>query len=33
VNIIPETQNTQDTIHKPHEAQEGKQMCGYFDPS
>jgi hypothetical protein len=29
VDIIPKTRTTQDTIHKPHEAQEeGRSMCG-----
>jgi hypothetical protein len=27
------TQNTQDTIHRPHESQEGRPKCGYFSPS
>jgi hypothetical protein len=32
--IIPESQNTQDTIHRPHEAQgEGIPKCGYIDSS
>ena len=32
--ISPEAQNTQDTIHKPHETQEeGRPKCGHFDPS
>jgi hypothetical protein len=32
--ISPEAQNTQDTIHRPHEAQEeGRPRCGYFGPS
>ena len=30
----PEVQNTQDTIHRTHEAQEeGRPKCGYFGPS
>jgi hypothetical protein len=34
VNIRPEAQNTEDTTHRPHEAQEkGRPTCGYFDPS
>jgi hypothetical protein len=34
VDIIPEAQNTQETICKTHETQEeGKPKCGYFDPS
>ena len=34
MDISPKVQNTQDTIHKPHEAQEkGRQKCGYIDPS
>ena len=33
-NIRPETQNTQETIHRPHEAQEeGRSKCGYLGPS
>jgi hypothetical protein len=33
-DINPETQSTQDTICKTHETQEeGRQKCGYFDPS
>jgi hypothetical protein len=33
-DISPEAQNTRDTIHKPHEAQEERrQKCGYFNPS
>ena len=32
--LSPEAQNTQNTIHRPHEAQEeGRQKCGYFGPS
>jgi hypothetical protein len=31
VDISPEAQNTQDTIHKPHETQEeGRPQCEYF---
>jgi hypothetical protein len=31
VDISPEAQNTQDTIHKTHETQEeGRPTCGYF---
>jgi hypothetical protein len=34
VDISPEAQNTQDTIHRPNEAQEdGRPKCGYFNPS
>jgi hypothetical protein len=34
VDIILEAQNTHDTVHRPHEAQEeGKPKCGYFNPS
>jgi hypothetical protein len=34
VDINPEAQNTQDTIHKPHETKEERRpKCGYFDPS
>jgi hypothetical protein len=34
VDISPKSQNTQDTIHKPHAAQEkGSSMCGCFNPS
>ena len=34
MNIRPEAQNTQDTIHRPYEAQEeGRPKCGHFDPS
>jgi hypothetical protein len=33
LNILSH-QNTQDTIHRPHEAQEeGRTKCGYFGPS
>ena len=32
--ISPEAQNTQDTIHRPHEAQEeGRPKCDYFGTS
>ena len=32
--IIPESQNTQDIIHRPNEVQkEGRPKCGYFSPS
>jgi hypothetical protein len=31
--IFPESQNTQDTIRKTREAQEGRPKCGYFDHS
>ena len=32
--ISPTAQNTQDTIHRPHEAQEGERpKCGHFCPS
>jgi hypothetical protein len=27
LDISPEAQNTQDTIHKPHETQEGRPKC------
>jgi hypothetical protein len=31
VYISPEVQNNQDTIHRPHDAQEeGRPWCGYF---
>jgi hypothetical protein len=31
MDISPEAQNTQDTIPRPHEAQEeGRPNCGYF---
>ena len=31
-DISPKAQNTQDTTHRPYEAQEeGIQMCGYID--
>jgi hypothetical protein len=34
VVISPEVQNTQDTIHRPHEFQEERRpQCGYFGPS
>ena len=34
VGISPQTQNIQDKIHTPHEAQEeGRPKGGYFDPS
>jgi hypothetical protein len=34
VDISPEVQNTQDTIHRPQEAQEEeKPQCGYFGSS
>jgi hypothetical protein len=34
VDISPEAQNTQDTIHRPHEAQEeGRPKYRYFGPS
>jgi hypothetical protein len=33
VDISPEAQNVQDTIHKLHETQEGRPKAGYFDPS
>jgi len=34
VDISPKAQNTQDMIHRPHEAQEeGKPKCGCFNPS
>jgi hypothetical protein len=29
----PEARNTQGTIHKPHETQEGRTKCGCFAPS
>jgi hypothetical protein len=33
VDFSSEAQNTQDTIHRPHEAQEkGRPKCGYFSP-
>jgi hypothetical protein len=33
VDISPETQNTQDIIYRPHEAQEeGRPKYGYFGP-
>jgi hypothetical protein len=33
VDIIPEVWNIQNTIHRPHEAQEeGQPQCGYFSP-
>ena len=33
-DINPKSQNTQDTIHRPHEAQEDRRpKCGYLDPS
>jgi hypothetical protein len=33
IGCSPETQSTQDTIHKPHETQEqGRLKCGYVDP-
>jgi len=32
--VAPKAQNTQDTIHRPHEAQEeGRPNCGCFSPS
>jgi len=31
--IAPKAWNTQDTIHRPHEAQEGRPKCGCFRPS
>jgi hypothetical protein len=34
LDIIPKALNTQDTIHRPYEAQEeGRPKCGYFSPS
>jgi hypothetical protein len=34
MDIIPEVQNTQDSIYRPHEAQEeGRPQRGYFGPS
>jgi hypothetical protein len=34
VDISPKALNTQDTIHRPHEAQEeGRPMDGFFSPS
>ena len=33
MDIIPQTSNTQDTIHRPHAAQEGKPKCGCLGPS
>jgi hypothetical protein len=34
VDIIPEAQNTQDTIHRPRETQEeGRPKCVYFSSS
>jgi hypothetical protein len=34
VDISPEAQYTQDTIHRTHEAQEeGRPKCAYFGPS
>ena len=34
MDISPKSPNIQDTIHKPHEAQEeGKLKCGYLSPS
>ena len=32
MDISPEAQNTQDTICKTHETQEGRPKCGYFLP-
>jgi hypothetical protein len=32
LDISPETYNTQDTICKAHENQEGRPKCGYFVP-
>jgi hypothetical protein len=33
-DISPKARNTQDTIHRPHEAQEdGRPKCGYFSLS
>jgi hypothetical protein len=34
VDVSPEAQNTQDTIHKPQKTQEeGRPTCGYLDLS
>jgi hypothetical protein len=33
VDISPKAQNNQDTIHRPHEAQERRPKCGCFSPS
>ena len=33
MDISPEAWNTQDTIHRPNEAQEGRTKYGYFGPS
>ena len=34
VDISPKAWNTQNTVHRPHEAQEeGRPKCEYFDPS
>jgi hypothetical protein len=34
VDTSPKAPNNQDTIHRPHEAQEkGRPKCGYFVPS
>ena len=30
VDISPKVQNTQDSIHRPYEAQEGRPKCGCF---
>jgi hypothetical protein len=32
-NIRPEAWNTQDAIHRPHEAHEGRPKCRYFSSS
>jgi hypothetical protein len=32
MDISPETWNTQDIIHRPHDAQEGRPTCRYFSP-
>ena len=34
ISFSPKAQNTQDTIYRPHEAQEeGRPKCGCFSPS
>ena len=33
MDISQKVSNTQDTIHRPHEAQEERPKCEYFDPS
>jgi hypothetical protein len=30
MDISPETQNTQDTIHRPNKAQEGRPKCQFY---